>query len=1119
MSKDLRATARSSRESWILSRGLYVAMALLLAACIVQFSLMVAGAQQRETERLVADSQHAAENLTARGWQVLELTRLLAGQHNIRRAIDDDPAGSVALRHDLEILFRSSDLDATSVSVYDSTGFMITYRKSADGSLNISSERNPSVQTRCDNHGKQTVFACGDSLVVRQPLQMDDRQVGWFELVFSQFAVLSRELRGFRNDNDVRVWWVSNREDPAATTVISDVHGNRPPAGRVPSEVLNLLAENRPGVVSHACPWDDAASVDSAVTPFRWGDEKFAVVMSEARNSTTGSLYRSAGVIGLFFLALMIMVIHAFRQVIRQLQTVKGQLEADQSLKQGLFDGIDDMILLQDLKGHYLDCSQALAAFRGLSVAEMVGRTDKDLGFGAQLQLVSREDRAALAAGETITRASWLTDRNDKESLVEFRLQPLLNSRGKPVGVIGVGRDESSKWRNEQEIRQMSEQLAETNEQLQDALEKANEMSYEADRANQAKSAFLANMSHEIRTPLGAIIGLSDLLQATDLTDKQQGYAKKMDTAAHSLLDIINDILDFSKIEAGKMTAEDLPFDLYETLDQITEIFADRVAARNLSFTSEREDVPRLFFGCPTRLRQILVNLVGNALKFTESGGITVSVRRGSHYGDRIFLVFSVADTGIGIPHDRLEKLFQPFTQADSTTTRRYGGTGLGLAISQKLVELLGGNIWVESAEDVGSTFHFSMPLRQMTEEEQAEFMAQETATANRRALAQHDPLARCRVLLADDNEINREVLSEILTQKGATVDLAVHGWEAVVAVAAGVYDLVLMDMQMPIMDGPSATRKIRELPDRDDLPIVALTANARAEDRQVCLEAGMDDFLSKPVDPDQLVDKLLELTQMGHETIESDPGVTSGAEVVVPSPPPSAKPTETAEAASRIEAALAAATGSGGSGHHEDARLPGLDIPEVMGRLGGKTSLLTKLLRLFLGQYRDDMAAMDEALQTGDRNEAIRLAHTLKGTAGNLAAFRVYEEAARLEHDLRDGAPLPEAMPGTLQQELATATDSMAKLLENIQKVSDHRTGEAAPMSRSVLNDRLQRLLKKIQDHDITAEAEFRDLREALATTYGKGPIGRVAEALLAFDFARAAAALDEATTTLHRR
>ncbi len=377
-----------------------------------------------------------------------------------------------------------------------------------------------------------------------------------------------------------------------------------------------------------------------------------------------------------------------------------------------------------------------------------------------------------------------------------------------------------------------------------------------AEAANRAKSTFLANMSHELRTPMNAIMGMTNIALRRAEDPKLIDQLTKIDQASHHLLYVINDILDLSKIEAERLTLEQIDFRLGETLENLSSLISHKAQEKGLSLQIDLPpEIAHLSLqGDPLRLGQILLNLTGNAVKFTESGSITVHIRQAADSPAKVQLRFEVEDTGIGISPEDQKRLFTAFEQADGSMTRKYGGTGLGLAISKRLARLMGGDIGMASTPGQGSTFWFTVWLGKATDAVlAAPTFAQDTAEARLKAA-----FSGTRILLAEDEPINQEVSCGLLEDAGLAVDLAQDGQQALELAKQNTYALILMDMQMPHLNGVEATMAIRALPAYAQTPILAMTANAFDEDRQVCIDAGMDDHIAKPVDPDRLFETLL---------------------------------------------------------------------------------------------------------------------------------------------------------------------------------------------------------------------------------------------------------------------
>ncbi|GAB6126938.1 response regulator [Humidesulfovibrio idahonensis] len=883
-----------------------------------------------------------------------------------------------------------------------------------------------------------------------------------------------------------------------------------------------------------------------------------------------------------------------------QIRVRKEELEAAEERSRMLLESVTEGIYGIDADGRITFVNPAAVRLLGYnSPDELLGQHNHELMHhthpdGTPYPVAKCTLRRALEHHEAITCATEVFWRKDGSSFdVSYSGAPMLRG-DKLVGAVITFSDITEQKLAEQAILQAKEA---------------------AEEATRAKSDFLANMSHEIRTPMNAVIGMAHLALQTDLTPKQRDYLKKIDGSAKALLRILNDILDFSKIEAGRMDMEEVEFHLEDVLENLSNLISVKAEEKGLEVLLRTEpDVPQSLVGDPLRLGQILINLAGNSIKFTESGEIVARVELVELQEDKATLRFSVRDTGIGMTREQAAKLFQAFTQADSSTTRRFGGTGLGLSISKRLVEMMGGKIWVESEPGVGSTFIFTATfglqkearerraksvgdmrglrvlvvddsatsreilteaLTAMTfrpgeaESGQAAIVELELAAERGEAYdlvlmdwkmpgmdgieastrIKHDAklskiptvimvtaygreeimqqaseaglegflikpvnqsvllntimdvfgrtvdkevrplkprqeqtealagIRGARVLLAEDNEINQQVACELLESVGLIVDIANNGKEAVEMAQAGSYDAILMDIQMPRMDGFQATAILRADPKHADLPIIAMTAHAMAGDRDKSLAGGMVDHVTKPIDPDALFTTLAKWIKPrvnDHTLLPAD--APQEAPAVVP------------------------------------GDLPGIDAALGLKRVAGNAKLYRKLLLDFQRDYTSAMTGITTAVNENRLDDAKRLAHTLKGVAGNIGAMPLHLAATDLDAALKaeDMAKI-----STLS---APVAERLAEVIAGLRPMAEEAAAEALQAAKASAGREMDRpaaeasareLSEMLKKNNPDAEATLERLKAALGGS-GGSEAAQIAEALDMFDFKGALAALD---------
>ena len=630
---------------------------------------------------------------------------------------------------------------------------------------------------------------------------------------------------------------------------------------------------------------------------------------------------------------------HALEQLVQQ-------REAARELTEQILDQLPIPVFLKDRTGRFVRFNRQFQQFYQLSREQLMGARIQDFTPPAWAAITRQEDELAWNTGLMVSSERRVTEVDPPIDLVVNRV--VITSGGESY-LLGFSID-------------VSEQRA-----ARDAMQRAVES---AQAASRAKSEFLANMSHEIRTPMNGILGMTELVLESALQPEQRDDIALVKASAGALLTIVNDILDFSKIEAGKLDLEEVPFDLRTLVRDTVRSMALRAQQKGLALRCDvPAHLPRMVKGDPGRLRQVLINLLGNAIKFTEHGSVTLSLSQGLETDERCEIGFAVSDTGIGIPLEKQSLIFEAFAQVDGSTTRQYGGTGLGLTICRRLVILMQGDITLTSEPGKGSTFHFSVPLRHAASQLPSRAEAGEAEPALQAASlgpgapapgpAPAAPVANAghgsgnglRILLAEDNPVNQRLALRLLEKLGHRITLVDNGLDAVERAMHGGHDLILMDVQMPGLDGLSATRRIRqwEVDHGGHVPIIAMTARAMQGDRERCLEAGMDDYLSKPIDSERLRQLV-------------------------------------------------------GRFHVEQAG-PVLAWRGALLRLDGDSALLLELAQMFIDDGPQLVHTMVAALDQDDLSGSQRAVHSLQGVLVNFGAQRAIAQAERMSASLHEPA------------------------------------------------------------------------------------------------------------------
>jgi PAS domain S-box-containing protein len=927
-------------------------------------------------------------------------------------------------------------------------------------------------------------------------------------------------------------------------------------------------------------------------------EKEYVSVEKDGENLISESFHPNLGDQGLYIQGVAALLCNAKGEVsgaIESLRDITDKKQAELEMRK-LSRAIEESptsVVITDPDGLIKYVNPKFTEVTGYSAEEAVGQIPSVMGTGKEYPEHLEDLWDTVLKGED-WHGEFCNTKKNGERFWEFsHISSIRNDQGEITHFVVVNEDVTERKRMEEELIQ-AKQIA--------------------DGANKAKGDFLANMSHEIRTPMNAVIGMAYLALKTDLTAKQRDYLKKIQSSANSLLGIINDILDFSKIEAGKLDMESVDFNLDEALDNVASLITVKAQEKEdleVLFAIAR-DVPRFLVGDPLRLGQVLINLANNAVKFTESGEIVVSTELVGQDEATVTLKFSVSDTGIGLTEEQASRLFESFSQADTSTTRKYGGTGLGLTISKRLVEMMGGEIRVESEPGKGSTFSFtatfgqgkakgkkrrvpsdlrgmkvlvvddSATARKILGEILESLSFQVTSVASgkdaldqlekastdhpfelvvmdwkmpemdgietsKRIMAQSDReksptiimvtsygreeviqkaekvglagfllkpvspsilfdtimqavgkdvpqeaqkdrekdqraavlehIQGARILLVEDNEINRQIALEVLEGARLEVSLASNGQEAVSAVMSSAFDAVLMDVQMPVMDGYEATRRIRRWErevqgskgemtnDRSKqtrIPIIAMTAHAMAKDREESLEAGMNDHLSKPIDPDALYRTLGKWVR----------GTTVERPVKV-------KEMAVAESESAI-----------GQKHDDLPLLDGINVEAGLKRVLGNRKTYRKVLLRFFEDLQDADEAMKKLVSAGKYHEAQMLVHTIKGAGGNLGAEALQGAAGTLEAWFKGGGKgLPASEFAAFSRELNRIRDSLS-ILEKEKGPSLPEKDEPMGISSEVAKDIAQRLREAVEVGDVAVLSQIASelsAREDAASQYGE--------------------------------
>jgi len=636
---------------------------------------------------------------------------------------------------------------------------------------------------------------------------------------------------------------------------------------------------------------------------------------------------------------------HRYYVISKELEKSKQLIDNERLFLENVLEAVSDPIFVKNRQHHFVMLNNACCTLLGCAREKLLGKTDQLLFSAADAEKYYQIDEQVFVTGQPYINEENYPLEDGSIRHIEIKITPYFSSINEPL-IVGVVRD----------ITREKQILAE--------LEKAK---LSAEETAQIKAMFLANMSHEIRTPMNAIIGLSSLALNKQLTPEIRDYLQKIKSSSDSLLNILNDILDYSKVEAGHIELDLHLFDLDEMVQNLQNLFALRAGEKELALVIEVSSfVPKLLIGDSLRLQQILTNLLSNAIKFTSIGRVALTINRLLLDESQVKLQFRVEDTGIGMSDNDRNKLFKAFTQVDNSITRRFGGTGLGLVISGNLLKLMNGEFRIESELGCGTAFNFELQLalpalseRQAFEEGRKQRLSLQQT---QQSFEQNKPLEQINILVAEDNFLNQQVVREFLELSGAKVEIAENGEQTLAWLERTTFDVILMDVHMPVMGGEEATQKIRAQEKFATLPIIALSAGVTRDERKKCLAIGMNDFVSKPIVPEELVTALL-------HWVKPRPRQTTPKNVL---------PVKS----------------------NDELDVPGFDLSNLLKMMNNNHKVVKKLLLKFKEGQADTLTILDKQLADGDYQQARFTVHTIKGVCGNLGAMALFEIAGKLENE-----------------------------------------------------------------------------------------------------------------------